>query len=279
MKLLSSHSLNKDLKMMDLSSHDGDYDALVDQLYPSSSIYLNLFCTYHVKLVEVIQNLSKALQKALHNLPSENGITPTTAHAALKSVIMSLVEECQDIPPLQLEEPKILVAAAVINKVVEESQSKFKQCDFTSIEGFKTELDNKPHHSEFVNGNEVTETYDNTLPAATPFDLPVECVQIEEIEEITQEFTDSEDDKLSSISKRSNSLQNVNEITVQKHYELEAFINIDNLSHTPTPFPEFGCDLIDDPENQDSSIICHPTVVTTWEENWLFRKKKATTSL
>ncbi|GBL78044.1 Rab effector MyRIP [Araneus ventricosus] len=327
MKLLSSHSLNKDLKMADLSSHDGDCeededevgdeeelaeihysietilegllggsldDALVDQLYPSSNIYLNLFSTYHVKLVEVIQNLSRALQKALHNLPSENGITPTSAHAALKNVIMSLVEECQDIPPLQLEEPKevdlnaslsfdfanifssydSLVAAAVINKVVEESQSKFKQCDFTSLESFKPELDNKPQHTDFENGNQENETYSNTATTSAPFDLPVESVQIEEIEEITQEFTDSEDDKLSSISKWSNSLQSIDEVGVQKHPDFEAFIDIDNISKTPTPFPEFGCDLIDDPVNEVSGVICHPTVVTSWEENWLFRKKK-----
>ncbi|CAL1274772.1 unnamed protein product [Larinioides sclopetarius] len=269
-------------------------DALVDQLYPSSNIYLNLFSTYHVKLVEVIQNLSRALQKALHNLPSENGITPTTAHAALKSVIMSLVEECQDIPPLQLEEPKevdlnaslsfdfanifssydSLVAAAVINKVVDESQSKFKQCDFTSFESFKPELDNKPEHTDFENGNQENETYSNTATTSAPFDLPVESVQIEEIEEITQEFTDSEDDKLSSISKWSNSLQSIDEVGIQKHPDFEAFIDIDNISKTPTPFPEFGCDLIDDPLNEEFGVVCHPAVVTSWEENWLFRKRK-----
>ncbi|GFY44696.1 rab effector MyRIP [Trichonephila inaurata madagascariensis] len=328
MKLLSSHSLNKDLKMNDLSSHEGDCeeeedevgdeeelaeihysietilegllggtldDALVDQLYPNSNIYLNLFSSYHLKLVEVIQNLSKALQKALHNLPSENGITPTTAHAALKNVITTLVEECQEIPPLQMEEPKeidlnaslsfdfanifssydSLVAAAVINKVVEESQSKFKQCDFTSMEeNIKAELGNITPHSNFENGHEETESYINSETTAAPFDLPVECVQIEEIEEITQEFTDSDDDKLSSISKWSNSLQSIDEVGVQKHSGFDTFIDIDHSSQTPTPFPEFGCDLIDDPGNQEPGITRHPTVVTTWEENWLFRKKK-----
>ncbi|GFU12903.1 rab effector MyRIP [Nephila pilipes] len=328
MKLLSSHSLSKDLKMADLSSHEGDCeeeedevgdeeelaeihysietilegllggtldDALVDQLYPNSNIYLNLFSSYHVKLVEVIQNLSKALQKALHNLPSENGITPTTAHAALKNVITTLVEECQEMPPLQIEEPKeidlnaclsfdftniflsydSLVAAAVINKVVEESQSKFKQQDFFSMEGIiKDDLDKKVSHTSFENGHEETENYINSETTATPFDLPVECVQIEEIEEITQEFTDSEDDKLSSISKWSNSLQSIDEVGVQKHSGFDTFIDMDHSSQIPTPFPEFGCDLIDDPGSQEPDITCHPTVVTTWEENWLFRKKK-----
>lgn len=37
------------------------------------------------------------------DLPAENGITPTTAHAALKNIISELVEECQEIPPLQVQ--------------------------------------------------------------------------------------------------------------------------------------------------------------------------------
>lgn len=38
----------------------------------------------------------------ISDLPSVDGITPTTAHAALKSVISALVDECQDLPPLQV---------------------------------------------------------------------------------------------------------------------------------------------------------------------------------
>ncbi|KFM79300.1 Rab effector MyRIP, partial [Stegodyphus mimosarum] len=325
MKLLSSLSLNKELKMSEIS-HDEDCedddddvgdeeelaeihhsietilegllggtldDASVDYLYPNSCLYINLFSAYHVRLVEVIQNLSKALQKALHNLPSENGITPTTAHAALKNVIAALVEECQDLPPLQVSEQgecesniisnfdfaeifssyDSLVAAAVINKIVEESQSKFKTSVYNSLEeNPKIEENEKVYRQSTEHISE--EAFENIVSSATGFDLPVECVQIEEIEEITQEFTDSEDDKLSSISKWSNSLQSVEEVGIQKHPDIDLFLGMDPSNDVPTPFPEFGCDLVDDPENKDCGITCHSTAVTSWEDNWLFRKKK-----
>ncbi|XP_042906389.1 uro-adherence factor A isoform X2 [Parasteatoda tepidariorum] len=310
MKFLSSQSLNKDLKMTgDCEEETGDEeelheiqdsietilegllggvlgDAFVDQLYPNSILYLNLFSEYQPKLVKVIEDLSRALQKALHNLPNENGITPTTAHAALKSVIAALVDECQDIPCLEstpeeedsmsqqmqslsfthvMSSYESLIAAAVINKVVEESQSKFKSCAYTES---KQEIEN--YASDFHLDNE--KSFDNMLNS-TPFDLPVKCVQIEEIEEITQEFTDSEDDKLSSISKYSSSQQNIDEVGETKHSDLDSFINLDHPSEAPIPFPEFGCDLIEENlDNGDSP--CHFVSTTSWEENWLFRKKK-----
>ncbi|XP_054714691.1 uncharacterized protein LOC129224286 [Uloborus diversus] len=325
MKLLSSQSINKDLKMADCEEEDDDIgdeeelaeihhsietilegllggtldDASVDYLYPNSLLYLNLFISYHKKLIEVIQNLSKALQKALHNLPAENGITPTSAHAALKNVISTLVEECQELPFLQVFDQKdieaslnsvpdftdvfssydSLVAAAVINKVVEECQSRFKTDEFTAIENNlsvqQESADNEKLSNEFELVTQADEIYSDMATAATnAFDLPVECVKIEEIEEITQEFTDSEDDKLSSISKWSNSLQSVEEVGVSKHPEFDMMCGIDLMNDGPTPFPEFGCDLVDEIDSKSSDIICHPTAVTSWEENWLFRKKR-----
>ncbi|KAG8182517.1 hypothetical protein JTE90_002055 [Oedothorax gibbosus] len=322
MKLLSSHSLNRDMKMTDCEEDEeelGDEeelaeiqysietilegllggtldDALVDQLYPSSTIYLDLFTTYHVQLVEAIQNLSKALQKALHNLPADNGLTPTTTHAALKNIISELVEDCQEVPPLQGENEKehdsivtkpfdftdvfssydSLVATAVINKVVEESQTKFKILNrVPSDSNFKTE--NGEDLGKLVDITNETDVYENVEPVAAAFDMPVECVQIEEIEEITQEFTDSEDDKLSSISKWSNSLQSSDDVMVQnkqRSSDLDIPFDVDHLASSPTPFPEFGCDLVDDPTSPDSGVALKSTVVTTWEENWLFKKKK-----
>lgn len=64
------------------------------------------------------------------------------------------------------------------------------------------------------------------------------------------------------------------DVGLQKTPDIDLLSGIDLVNDTPTPFPEFGCDLVDGSENKEFDITCHPTSVTSWEENWLFRKKK-----
>lgn len=275
-------------------------DASVDHMY-THNLYDDIFFLYHGQLVVAVKNLTGALQKSRNDSSvTENECSPTATHTSLKMLISDIVRECQNLPDLQLsdcngwrdhtENFKVkdseifssydsLVAAAIINKIVEEAQMKYVRTRGSFPQestDSKKDMSSNSVSSEKQRSSSNGETCEVSADEDFSYiKIPVECVQVEEIEEITREYTDSEDDKFSSISHQSSGLQSTDDLGI---FREDSEISFPGISEVPDdgkiPFPEFGRDLVDDADSLEDKIICHPTAVTSWEENWLFRKKK-----
>ncbi|XP_023228811.1 uncharacterized protein LOC111629164 [Centruroides sculpturatus] len=282
--------------------------ARVDCLY-DHPLYDQLFAKYHSQLASASVLLCNALQKAMQsNTLSEDEITPTAAHSALKYIINEVIEDVQMLPIFkdidessQDKDSKStvqensshsvyktyndLLAAAIINKLVEMQQEKFKKDNLRADNDLKDSNSNE-NSSDDDNLDSNAKEANNEFTWVEDLNKPQSRIEyiIEEIEEITQDGTDSEEDRSSRMSIQSSN-HSTNEIPLGKTVitstdeisDLDSFNALDVTAGQKVPFPEFGMDIVelsDDQVEEELGAESRVVSVSAWEENWLFRKKR-----
>ncbi|XP_015127925.1 uncharacterized protein LOC107048955 isoform X2 [Diachasma alloeum] len=211
--------------------------------------------------------------------------TPSMAHTALRELVERAVDEARKLPGLgdsvtirRQDNTSIgeqsyedLLAAAILNKVVEKYQkgrvdgnsnvvheTTSKRCRYRGSEasGSGVEEDSSVDPmSQDECGSECSRTKTKLRIRQEPLSLTIE----EQIEEVTTTYTSDEEPR--------NVKANV--------------LHFRNAKRVP--FPEFGMDIVD--PSQDSSedsedevdacvSVDHITPLETWEQNWLFQRKK-----
>ncbi|XP_034942781.1 uncharacterized protein [Chelonus insularis] len=212
--------------------------------------------------------------------------SPSMAHTALRELVERAVDEARKLPGLgdtvssRIQENtsiseqnyEDLLAAAIINKVIEKCQKENidgngnvlddKSCRFIKDKS-KMDLDDEvdddsssiepPSLEDSLDGSEMK------IHRRTRVQDPLSYTIEEQIEEITTVYTSDEDPG-----------------TLKTN-----LLNFRNAKRVP--FPEFGMDIVDpsqesSEESQDevdeAAHVDHITPVESWEENWLFQKKK-----
>lgn len=284
--------------------------ARVDCLY-DHPLYDQIFIKYHSQLSTASVLLCNALQKAMQNDDlSEDEVTPTAAHSALKYIINEVIEDVQMLPIFKDNESSQdkdsksteqdnsnhtmyktyndLLAAAIINKLIEMQQEKFKKDqNFTTdkINDFKVS-NNNDSSTDDENLDQNIKDMKNEFTWVEDLNKPQSRIEyiIEEIEEITQDGTDSEEDRSSRMSVQS-SHHSSNELPLGKTVitssddisDINSFNALDITASQKVPFPEFGMDIVELNECQseeESGIESRIVSISAWEENWLFRKKR-----
>ncbi|XP_067119677.1 uncharacterized protein [Centruroides vittatus] len=282
--------------------------ARVDCLY-DHPLYDQLFAKFHSQLASASVLLCNALQKAMQsNTLSEDEITPTAAHSALKYIINEVIEDVQMLPIFkdidessQDKDSKStvqensshsvyktyndLLAAAIINKLVEMQQEKFKKDNLRTDNDLKDSNSNE-NSSDDDNLDSNAKEANNEFMWVEDLNKPQSRIEyiIEEIEEITQDGTDSEEDRSSRMSIQSSN-HSTNDIPLGKTVitstdeisDLDSFNALDVTAGQKVPFPEFGMDIVELSEDQvEEELGAESCVVSVsaWEENWLFRKKR-----
>ncbi|XP_046753448.1 uncharacterized protein LOC124416427 isoform X4 [Diprion similis] len=268
----------------------GDVDEIpIDRLYDHIA-YDRLVANYKQPLAGALARLAIALQLSIGNKPAAD--TPTMAHAALRDLVERAVEEARKLPGLgnpdagRSTEPgdvadqtyEDLLATAILNKVIEKYQTERVDNNSNTLGAKKTSQNQKYITSEIEVGlDEGVEEGSSSLEPLSQDEYGSDCsappskysinrqeplsLTIEEhIEEVTTTYTSDEEERDEAAA---------NGLNFNKAHRV--------------PFPEFGMDIIDlsqesSEELQDEvSTPTHVDLVTpveSWEENWLFQKKK-----
>ncbi|KAH0539714.1 hypothetical protein KQX54_007472 [Cotesia glomerata] len=199
---------------------------------------------------------------------------PSMAHTALRELVERAVDEARKLPGLgdtvstrtqqststtvAEQDYEDLLAAAILNKVIEKYQ---KDADGNVDNSTRKFLKNKNKMMlDKELEDELANSPENKLRrriCSDPLSLTIE----EQIEEITTTYASDEEPECIKNS----------------------VLNFSNAKRVP--FPEFGMDIVDpsqdsseeedDNEDEiDAAHVDHITPVESWEENWLFQKKK-----
>ncbi|KAI4501950.1 hypothetical protein M0802_002632 [Mischocyttarus mexicanus] len=271
-------------------------DASIARLYDHPE-YDRLLATYSVQLADALARLAVSVHLSITNKPSTD--SPTMAHSALHELVERAVEDAKKLPGLSdstadnsrtHEECNIsehsyedLLATAILNKVVEKFQKE-------QVDGNSNVLHEKPSakaESETELGlDEGVEEGSSSLEPLSQDECSSDCsvsrarhsrnrqeplsLTIEErIEEVTTTYTSDEDPP--ECVKNGLHFTNVRRV----------------------PFPELGMDIIDqiycyynssasqessdesqDEENESTAHVDLVAPLQSWEENWLFQKKR-----
>ncbi|XP_044021251.1 homeobox protein 2-like isoform X6 [Aphidius gifuensis] len=251
---------------------------------------------------DLVGNVDNTPVDRLYNHPAykQDTDTPSMAHTALRELVERAVDEARKLPrlgesvstktqetttttttsststePINEQSYEELLASAILNKVIEKfqtdriddngivqedkkrksrySKNKSRDCS-DEVDGSSdfVETSCDEYNSEWSGTRKK-----NLRIRQDPLSLTIE----EKIEEVTTTFTPDDDDD--SRDNKSN------------------IFNFRNSRRVP--FPEYGMDIIDPSqessdeshdESNDTAPIDHITPVESWEENWLFQKKK-----
>ncbi|XP_048510161.1 uncharacterized protein LOC105692601 isoform X3 [Athalia rosae] len=252
--------------------------------------YDQLMETYKKPLARTLARLAISLQLSIGHKPATD--TPTMAHSALRELVERAVDEARKLPGLGAsnatrtdEQTDIsdqtyedLLATAILNKVIEKYQNERVDNNSNTVDENKTSSRPKYISSEIEVGlDEGVEEGSSSLEPLSQDEYSSDCsapaskyslnrqepmsLTIEEhIEEVTTTYTSDEEE----------------EETLETN-------GLDFRNSHRVPFPEFGMDIIDpsqesSEETQDEATTpTHVDLVTpveSWEENWLFQKKK-----
>ncbi|XP_044021247.1 homeobox protein 2-like isoform X2 [Aphidius gifuensis] len=269
----------------------------VDRLY-NHPAYDELFEEYNLQLATKLSHLAISLKLCMKY--KQDTDTPSMAHTALRELVERAVDEARKLPrlgesvstktqetttttttsststePINEQSYEELLASAILNKVIEKfqtdriddngivqedkkrksrySKNKSRDCS-DEVDGSSdfVETSCDEYNSEWSGTRKK-----NLRIRQDPLSLTIE----EKIEEVTTTFTPDDDDD--SRDNKSN------------------IFNFRNSRRVP--FPEYGMDIIDPSqessdeshdESNDTAPIDHITPVESWEENWLFQKKK-----
>ncbi|XP_015592539.1 uncharacterized protein LOC107266503 isoform X3 [Cephus cinctus] len=262
-------------------------ETAIDRLYDHPA-YDQLLEKYSAHLAAALARLAVALQLSITNKPATD--TPTMAHTALRELVERAVEEARKLPGLGGSETgrsqegrdisdqsyEDLLATAILNKVIEkyqrehidgnsnvlrEKSSPRPKFITSEIEvGLDEGVEEGSSSLEPLSQDEYSS--DTSVPPSRhirtrqePLSLTIE----EHIEEVTTTYTSDEDREENETNE------------------------LDFKNARRVPFPEFGMDIIDPSQesSEDSqeesdlpSHVDHVIPVESWEENWLFQKKK-----
>ncbi|XP_031831339.1 uncharacterized protein LOC116426488 isoform X4 [Nomia melanderi] len=265
-------------------------DAPIDRLYDHPA-YNKLLEKHIVPLVDALTRMAVVLRLSLSNKSSAD--SPTMAHTALREIVERAVEEARKLPGLgssvETESTREgrdivdhsyedLLATAILNKVIEKYQKE-------QVDGNSNVLHGKPVSTAKCAINESEGGLDegveegcSSLEPLSQDDCSSECsascsrhprnqpeplsLTIEErIEEVTTVYTSDEDPKDNDVL----AIRNTHRV----------------------PFPELGMDIIDPSQESSEDSQDEPDTLTThiglvspiesWEENWLFQKKRVQT--
>ncbi|CAL7949946.1 unnamed protein product [Xylocopa violacea] len=264
-------------------------DTPINRLYDHPA-YDKVLEKHIVSLVDALTRLATVLHLCLKNKPSTN--TPSMAHTTLREVVERVVEEARKLPGLggsggtgKVQEPRNiaehsyedLLATAILNKVIEKFQKERMDGNSNVLTG-KSVSSTKCALSE--NEAILDEGVEEGCSSLEPLsqdecssDCSASCLRrvrnqpeplsltIEErIEEVTTTYASDEEPKESDV------------LTIRNTHRV--------------PFPELGMDIIDpsqeSEDSQDESEIPMGHIglvspVESWEENWLFQKKRVQT--
>ncbi|XP_046590211.1 uncharacterized protein LOC107220127 isoform X3 [Neodiprion lecontei] len=268
----------------------GDVDEIpIDRLYDHIA-YDRFVANYKQPLAGALARLAIALQLSIGNKPAAD--TPTMAHAALRDLVERAVEEARKLPGLgnpdagRSTEPgdvadqtyEDLLATAILNKVIEKYQNERVDDNSNTVGAKRTSPNQKYITSEIEVGlDEGVEEGSSSLEPLSQDEYGSDCsappskysinrqeplsLTIEEhIEEVTTTYTSDEEERDEAAANG---------------------LNFNNAHRVP--FPEFGMDIIDLSQESSEELLdetstpTHVDLVTpveSWEENWLFQKKK-----
>ncbi|XP_015439745.1 PREDICTED: uncharacterized protein LOC107194614 [Dufourea novaeangliae] len=265
-------------------------DAPINRLYDHPA-YDKLLEELIIPMVDALTRMALVLRLSLSDKP--NGDTPAMAHTALREIVERAVDEARKLPGLGGGSTETgrssdtrnivdhsyedLLATAILNKVIEKYQKE-------QVDGNSNVLHGKPvpaskcaiSESEIGFGDGVEDGCSSLEPLSQD-DCSSDCSQsgsrqprnqpeplsltIEErIEEVTTTYTSGEDPKDNDAL----AIRNTHRV----------------------PFPELGMDIIDpsqeseDSQDEPDTPTTHIGLVSplgSWEENWLFQKKRVQT--
>ncbi|XP_078033814.1 uncharacterized protein LOC144468306 isoform X2 [Augochlora pura] len=261
-------------------------DASIGRLY-NHPAYYKLLEKHSVPLVDALARMAMVLRLSLSNKRSAD--SPSMAHTALREIVERAVDEARRLPGLgssnetgsAREDRNIvdhsyedLLATAILNKVIEKYQKE-------QVDGNSNVLHEKPVTAAKYAINEIEAGLDegveegcSSLEPLSQDECSSDCsascsrhlrnqpeplsLTIEErIEEVTTVYTSDEDPRDNDVL----AIRNTHRV----------------------PFPELGMDIIDpSQESEDSQDeVDTPTThiglvspIESWEENWLFQKKR-----
>ncbi|XP_076283070.1 uncharacterized protein LOC143210260 isoform X3 [Lasioglossum baleicum] len=264
-------------------------DTPIDRLYDHPA-YNKLLEKHIVSLVDALTRMAVVLQLSLSNNPSAD--SPSMAHTALREIVERAVEEARKLPGLggssetgSTREGRNIVdhsyedllATAILNKVIEKYQKE-------QVDGNSNVLHGKPVTAAKCAINEIEAGLDegveegcSSLEPLSQDECSSDCsaprsrhlrnqpeplsLTIEErIEEVTTVYTSDEDPRDNDVP----AIRNTHRV----------------------PFPELGMDIIDPSQDSEDSQdeVDTPTThmglvspIESWEENWLFQKKRVQT--
>ncbi|XP_034177415.2 uncharacterized protein LOC117602933 isoform X3 [Osmia lignaria lignaria] len=270
-------------------------DTPIDRLYDHPACKLKndkLLEKYNVPLVDALTRLAVALELSLKNKQSTD--STTMAQTALRDIVERAVDEARKLPSLgssgEAGRPpegrglaensyEDLLATAILNKVIEKFQKEQVDGNSNVLHG-KPVSANKCSLGENETGlDESVEEGCSSLDQLSQDDCSSECsaacfkrvknqleptvsLMIEErIEEVTTTYASDEEPKENDV------------------------LPIRNAHRVP--FPELGMDIIDPSQESSEDSQDEPDTPTThiglispvesWEENWLFQKKRVQT--
>ncbi|XP_031365484.1 uncharacterized protein LOC102673723 isoform X7 [Apis dorsata] len=261
----------------------GNMDVPINRVVYHHSPYGKLLEKHLVPLIDALASLAIVLQSTLEN---KSGTDVGTTAQALRDIVERVVEEAKRLPGLGSCDGRIqeerngvensyeeVLATTILNKVIEKYQKK-------EVDG----------NSNVLPGKIVPAKYASSESEAG-LDEGVEegCSSLEPL---SQE--DCASNYSASSSRRVRNQPESLSLTIEERIEevtttyasdedsRESLLPVKNAHRVP--FPELGMDIIDPFQSEDSQDeIDTPTnvdlvfPVESWEENWLFQKKKVQT--
>ncbi|XP_065215527.1 uncharacterized protein LOC135842102 isoform X2 [Planococcus citri] len=221
--------------------------------------YENIFTEYHAKLSKTLSTLSSSLHsKATCQSPNNETPKPSDLYIELKKIIGQVCEKAPLLPslpeydnesgPLSIESRlegqsyEDILSTAVLNKIILKSQNG-KQSYHLADDDIDLNIT-----------NDFEYRFNNHSLSSSPLERLSLRVE-EHIEEITTRYQSSDDENDDSIVE---CLQSFN-------------LNAGHRVH----FPELGKDVVDGYDSYDEdSVMEVVSNVDSWEDNWLFQKKK-----
>ncbi|XP_060826442.1 uncharacterized protein LOC132912762 isoform X3 [Bombus pascuorum] len=260
-------------------------DTPIHRLYDHPA-YDKLMERHITPLVDALSRLAMALRLSLENKPSTD--SPTMAHTALREIVERAVDEARKLPGLggsgvsgNAPEARNVVedsyedilATAILNKVIEKFQKE-------QVDGNSNVLPGKPVSAKCaLSENEAG------------LDEGVEegCSSLEPLSQ-----DDCSSDCSASCSRRVRNQPEPLSLTIEERIEEVTTTYASDEDHREhdilpiknahrVPFPELGMDIIDpcqeseDSQDDPDTTTTHIGLVSpieSWEENWLFQKKR-----
>nr|XP_012153992.1 PREDICTED: uncharacterized protein LOC100881454 isoform X5 [Megachile rotundata] len=258
-------------------------DIPIDRLYDHPE-YDKLLGKYLVPLVHALTRLATALELSLKNKPGTD--SPAMAHTALREIVERAVDEARKLPSLggsgepgrppegRADSYEDLLATAILNKVIEKFQKEQVDGNSNVLHGKPVAAgncaSNEPGLDEGVEGCSSLEPMSHEdyadytvacLRRKSQMEPTVSLMIEERIEEVTTTYASDEEPKENDAL----AIRNAHRV----------------------PFPELGMDIIDpsqesseDSQDEPGTPTAHIGLVSpveSWEENWLFQKKRVQT--
>uniref|UniRef100_A0A1B6CYW3 Uncharacterized protein n=1 Tax=Clastoptera arizonana TaxID=38151 RepID=A0A1B6CYW3_9HEMI len=264
---------------------------------------VTFFTIYHEILADTLTRLSFSLKMAVSDKSLPEGEPPSVVHLELKELITQIIQKAVELPSFKdaqygLRDSEItmdldtknyedILATAILNKVVSRHQKELKKktedTNF-SIVGSKIKKKHTMNSLGNLDGNiesvsesstESVDEYNSWSESShhEPLSLKIE----ECIEEVTTRYNSDDEHEVATS-------------------EIDRFLSsMKFIKRQKVPFPEFGMDIVDgqkvtsdseggDDEEEDEEVNISVGVelinpVDSWEENWLFQRRKLKTAV